>query len=114
FGTTPFYKANTLGGRHSLRGYRATRFAGQSSFFNNVDLRVKITDFSSYIAVGSMGILGFHDIGRVWVDGEDSSKWHPGFGGGVWFDLFGMTALVVTYEHSTEENIVRVQTGFQF
>jgi len=25
-----------------------------------------------------------------------------------------MAALTVTYEHSSEENIVRVQTGFQF
>lgn len=114
FGSPPFYKANTLGGARNLRGYRGTRFAGRSSFYNNVDLRVKVTDFSSYVAVGSMGLLGFHDVGRVWAEGESSSKWHSGYGGGIWFDLFGMTALTISYEHSPEDNLLRVQTGFQF
>lgn len=114
FGTPPFFKAATLGGRSNLRGYRGTRFAGASSFYNNVDLRVKVTDFSSYVAVGSMGLLGFYDVGRVWVEGENSSRWHPGYGAGVWFDLFGLAALTVNYEHSSEDNLIRVKTGFQF
>lgn len=114
FGSPPFYKAATLGGRRNLRGYRGTRFAGASSFYNNVDLRIKVTDFSSYVAVGSFGLLGFYDVGRVWVEGEDSSKWHPGYGAGIWFDLFGMAALTVNYEHSSEDDLVRIKTGFQF
>jgi hypothetical protein len=114
YGSTPFYKANTLGGGRNLRGFRRTRFAGESSFFNNVDLRVKATDFSSYVAVGSLGFLGFYDVGRVWVEDEKSDQWHAGYGAGMWFDLFGMAALTITYEHSSEEDQIRIQTGFQF
>ena len=33
------------------------------------------------------GVFGLFDVGRVFVDGESSSKWHTGAGGGVWFGL---------------------------
>jgi hypothetical protein len=30
-----------------------------------------------------VGVLGFADVGRVWLSGEDSEVWHPSGGGGV-------------------------------
>ncbi|MCH9030623.1 MAG: hypothetical protein IH819_13710 [Bacteroidetes bacterium] len=36
---------------------------------------------------GEFGIHFFGETGRVFVDGENSSKWHPGYGGGVWLSL---------------------------
>ena len=31
------------------------------------------------------GLLAFADVGRVYLSGEDSNKWHEGYGGGLWF-----------------------------
>ena len=33
------------------------------------------------------GLLALTDTGRVWLDGEESDKWHTGFGGGLWVRL---------------------------
>ncbi len=38
--------------------------------------------------------MGFYDVGRVWVDGERSSKWHHGAGGGVFFTTPGRHSLL--------------------
>ena len=66
-------------------GYRQYRFAGQHSFYNNLELRIKLTDFASYILPGQFGITGFFDIGRVWEKNDNSGKWHKGVGGGFYF-----------------------------
>ena len=29
--------------------------------------------------------MGLADVGRVFVEGESSGVWHPGYGGGIWF-----------------------------
>jgi hypothetical protein len=29
------------------------------------------------------GLIGFGDVGRGWVDGENSKTWHSSFGGGL-------------------------------
>ena len=33
------------------------------------------------------GVLGVADIGRVWLDGESSDKWHSSGGGGIFLRL---------------------------
>ena len=33
------------------------------------------------------GLLALADVGRVFVSGESSNKWHPGVGGGAWLAL---------------------------
>ena len=79
FGGFPFFRASTLGGKYNLRGHRSTRFTGRSSAFNNLDLRIGLFRFSTYAAVGEVGLLGFHDLGRVWTDGEESDVWHQAY-----------------------------------
>jgi hypothetical protein len=44
--------------------------------------------FRPYIVVpGELGVLGFTDVGRVFLKGESSDVWHTGVGGGVWFSF---------------------------
>jgi outer membrane protein assembly factor BamA len=66
FGKTTFYQSLFLGGHENLEGYRQYRFAGQHSFYNNLELRIKLSDFANYILPGQFGITAFFDIGRVW------------------------------------------------
>ena len=109
-----FFNANILGGRTNLRGYRRTRFYGQTSFYHNLDLRLKIASFRSYIFPGQFGLLAFHDIGRVWVDGEDSDEWHQGKGFGIWVSPLNTLVLNLNYAFGEDENLPTFGMSFFF
>lgn len=113
-GDTEFFNANMLGGRSNLRSYRRTRFYGETSMYHNVDLRLKLFSFRSYIFPGQLGILAFHDAGRVWVDGEDSTKWHTGTGFGIWVSPLNQLVLNINYGFGEDENIPAFYLGFFF
>ncbi|MEM9341214.1 MAG: hypothetical protein AAGA66_20965, partial [Bacteroidota bacterium] len=100
-----FFNANTLGGRSNLRGYRRTRFYGKTSFYHNIDLRLKLFSFRSYIFPGQFGLLAFHDTGRVWIDDERSDTWHTGRGFGVWVSPLNSLVLNINYAFGGDENI---------
>ncbi len=91
-----------LGGVHNLRGYHSLRFAGKSMLYHNVDLRIKLFDFSSYIFPGTMGVIGFNDVGRVWMPGEKSNKWHDGFGGGLYLVPADLVLIQALFGRSPE------------
>ena len=112
FGTFPFYASNALGGTTNLRGYRETRFSGRSSLYANGDLRIGLFTVRGDVFPGSFGAVGFFDAGRVWTDGESSSLWHTGYGGGVWFDLVGEVLLRVTVGKSSEDTTFLFGAGF--
>ncbi len=114
FGDYPLYEAARLGRKTNLRGFRSSRFAGDAMAYQNTDLRLKIKNVNSYIFSGSLGLIAFHDIGRVWFDGQDSNKWHQGYGAGVWFSPFNFTNLSMLYELSEEENLVTINFNFLF
>lgn len=113
-GKFPFYGANTLGESDNLRGYRSTRFAGRSSFYQNVELRTRLFYFSTYVAIGEFGLLGFLDNGRVWTDGEHSTVWHQGYGGGVWTSLFDTVVITGTVGFSKEDTAFSLRFGFLY
>ena len=97
FGYPAFYQQHRLGGPLNLRGYTVNRFTGKSVFYNNVELRIKLFDFTSFITPGSFGLIGFNDIGRVWIPNEKSTTWHSGSGGGIYIipaDLIVVQGLV--------------------
>lgn len=83
-GHTTFYQSLFLGGQGNLLGYRQYRFAGQHSFYNNLELRVVLSNFGNYIVRGQLGLGGMYDIGRVWEPHEHSTRWHNGVGGYIY------------------------------
>lgn len=90
-GDIEFYQAATIGGTGkdaNVRGYRRTRFYGESAVYNNTELRITLFGFKTYLFPADFGIVGFYDIGRVWVDGENSDVWHNGYGFGIWMTPF--------------------------
>ena len=105
-GDFEFYHANFLGGKTNLRGFRSNRFAGDHSFYQNTEVRVKLLNIKSYLFNGETGFLLFNDLGRVWVNGENSKRWHDGYGIGIWLIPFNFTSLTLTYSRSREENLI--------
>lgn len=84
-GKQAFYQSQFLGGQGNLLGYREFRFGGQHSLYNNFEMRFKVANFVNYILPGEFGLVGFHDVGRVWKTDEKSDVWHQGYGGGIYF-----------------------------
>ncbi|MEM6360165.1 MAG: BamA/TamA family outer membrane protein [Bacteroidota bacterium] len=110
----PFFLSQTLGGRSNLRGYRITRFWGEQALYNNFELRLKLFSVRTYLFPASVGIMGFHDVGRVWVDGEDSDTWHRGAGGGLWFAPFNAAVISAEIGASDEDTLFYFRFGFLF
>jgi hypothetical protein len=102
FGKQAFYQSQFLGGQGNLLGYREYRFGGQHSLYNNLELRFKVADFINYVLPGQFGMLGFHDVGRVWRKGEQSEVWHQGYGGGIYFAPAALTVFRLVMGHSSE------------
>lgn len=113
FGTVEFYNGAQLG-KASIRGYRRTRFVGDSYLYHNVDLRLHLFTFRTYLLPASVGLIAFHDIGRVWYDGEDSDEWHAGKGFGLWLAPLNQVVITANLAFSDEETLPIVTFGYQF
>lgn len=101
-GKSAFYQSMFLGGQGNLLGYLQNRFSGQHMVYNNLQARVKLGNIASYILPGQIGLSGFYDVGRVWIEDEHSDKWHQGTGGGFYFSPAGLTIFQVLAGHSEE------------
>ena len=113
-GDFEFFNAATLGGRSNLRGFRRTRFYGRTSFYNNIDLRLKLLSFRSYLFPGKLGLIAFNDVGRVWQDGEDSSTLHRSWGGGFWLSPANAAVITFTLGVSADETLPAISFGYLF
>ncbi|WP_366184186.1 metallophosphoesterase [Flavobacterium ovatum] len=110
-----FYQGAVLGGDASLRGFRNERFLGKSSFYQSSDLRFSIGKIKESIIPMTYGILGGFDYGRVWLDGENSSKWHQAVGGGLWLNgINTLTARLTYFKSKAEEARISFGLGFGF
>lgn len=106
-----YFQALNLGGNNYLRGYRKNRFSGHSSLYNSVELWYKLADLKSYVVPGAFGIVGFNDVGRVWMRGQESKKWHHGYGGGLYYIPFNLIIVSATAGFSEEETIFNFTIG---
>lgn len=114
-GTYEFPQAQYLSGTENLRGYRRNRFAGRTMAFNNSEIRIKLGDFTTYLFPGSAGFLLFNDVGRVWSPSESSTKWHDGYGAGIWIAPIQRFVITASVARSEEEKALPYVTfGFQF
>lgn len=89
----PLHNAAFVGGTHSLRGYPRDRFTGDAEAHGTAELRVPLFRVT-LLTRGTLGVLGFYDVGRVWLDGASPGGWHNGYGGGLSFSSLGGAASV--------------------
>ncbi|MGD1892040.1 MAG: BamA/TamA family outer membrane protein [Cyclobacteriaceae bacterium] len=109
-----FFQAQQLGGLTNLRGYRRTRFYGRSSFYNNLEFRLRIAQFRTYFFPVYFGLIGFNDIGRVWQDQESSQVWHHGYGGGIYLAPFNALVFSAMWGFSEEDSLPVFKLGYFF
>ncbi|QKJ30912.1 hypothetical protein HQ865_14520 [Mucilaginibacter mali] len=113
-GNAAYYQQLKLGGADNLRGYYNWRFTGKSMAYHNIEFRLKLADYTSYLLPGTLGLIAFNDIGRVWSPGENSSQWHDGYGGGLYFLPGGLFLIQGTVGFSKEGVYPYVSAGFKF
>ena len=107
-GTPEFYQYPSLGGGANIRGFIRDRFRGKTVFYNSNELRF-ITNMRSYLMNGKVGLVAFFDNGRVWMPGENSGKWHAGYGGGILLAPFNIALFDVTYGVSKESTPIQIR-----
>jgi outer membrane protein assembly factor BamA len=96
WGKYPFFAGATLGGKDNLRGYNDKRFSGDAALFVQAELRLPVTELK-LILKSKFGINLFIESGRVFADSEESEKWHPSYGCGIWFSYFNSEIIPSAY-----------------
>jgi len=114
FGTADYFQQIKLGGPQTLRGYHTWRFTGRTMLYNNFEVRLKVLDFTSYLLPGSVGLLGFNDIGRVWSATDSSNAWHDGYGGGIYVIPAELVLIQAAVGFSKEGSLPYLSIGFRF
>ena len=109
-----YLMANKIGGKSSLRGFRRDRFYGRSSFYNTFEVRYDLYNVKTIVFPFTIGLIGFHDVGRVWIDPQDSDLWHQSIGGGIYITPADAMALSFQIAKSKEILAVYVDLGFSF
>ena len=113
-GKPSFFQMMQLGGNYYLRGFHTNRFTGNTMAFHNIDIRYKLFDFNSYLLPGTLGVVGFNDVGRVWVSGEHSNKWHHSYGGGIFIQPAQLFLVQAVAGFSVEGFYPYISLGFTF
>jgi outer membrane protein assembly factor BamA len=105
-----YFQAANIGG-NNLHGFRANRFLGKSSLYTSLELRYRLFNLKSYLIPGPVGLTGFYDIGRVWLDGEFSRRWHTAYGGGIYFIPFNRFMIAASVGYSAGERLFNFTLG---
>ena len=109
-----YFQALNLGQNNFLRGFRKNRFAGSSLAYGSLTLLVKLFDTKSYILPGSVGVIAFDDVGRVWAENTSSKTWHNSVGGGLYYSPFNMVLISAAMGFSKEETLFNISIGTKF
>ncbi len=111
FGDFPYFDAAFLGGSGSLRAEERQQYAGDESVYGNSEIRIPVAQFP-FILPLDVGLIGFADAGKVYVNGESPGGWHSAAGAGFWIGLLNPgTNFNVLF---TNRSSKRVLTGIGF
>jgi hypothetical protein len=112
FGPYPYFDAASIGGVGTVRLGRQNRFAGDAAVYGNSELRLTL----ARQVLGSsfdVGVFGLADVGRVFLEGEHSEKWHPAAGGGAWFSLLQpVNTVSIAWARSDQRTAFYLMLGF--
>ena len=114
WGQYPYFEAAFIGGAHTVRLGRVNRYAGDAAAYGSTELRFSLTRVTLLLPA-DLGLFGLADVGRVFLEGESSDKWHTAFGGGISLAYLNRAnTLSVAVARGEEHTGVYVQAGFGF
>jgi len=111
WGRFPFQEAAYIGDASTVRLGRQNRYAGEASVYGGSELRLFLAKFY-FLAPADFGVLGLADVGRVFLDGEDSDRWHAAGGGGIWASFLDRSYMVsLSLAKSAERTALYFRVG---
>lgn len=114
WGRYPFFEAAFIGGASTVRLGRVNRYAGDASAYGSAELRLPVAQVD-LVVPAELGIFGLADVGRVFLEGESSDKWHTAFGGGISLSFLNRANTVsLAVARGEERTGVYFQAGFGF
>jgi hemolysin activation/secretion protein len=113
FGPYPWFDAPAVGGETTLRGYDFGRFSGDGAVYAGAELRTRLGGFSLGLP-GALGLIAATDIGRVWLGGEQSGRWHTSAGGGIWASIVDPATTFSIVLADGERAMVYLRGGFTY
>ena len=105
---SPDGSINALGGRQSLRGYRANRFLARSLAFANLELRARLADVKVGRQSFGLGVAPFFDAGTVRDEWEDLLRFRTiktSYGAGARIAWNLSTMIYADYGLSKEDHL---------
>jgi outer membrane protein assembly factor BamA len=115
WGGFPFFESAFIGGASTVRGLRTQRYAGDAAVYANAELRARLGRYF-LVLPGTFGVFALGDVGRVYLDGESSDKWHTGVGGGLWFAYLdpASTLSIAVARGDDDRTAVYIRAGFAY
>jgi hypothetical protein len=113
-GAFPFHEAAFLGGRGSVRVLDRERYAGDALLGGTTELQIPL-GVVPLVLPFDLGLYGFADAGRVYLDGASPGGWQTGTGVGFWVGILNpSTALTVELGKHRGRSLTRIKTGLNF
>ena len=114
FGDFPFHEAAFIGGRGSVRRLDRERYGGDAALHGTAELQIPVAQFGFVLPL-DVGIFGYADAGRVYLDGESPGGWHKGAGVGFWVGILNpATAISLEFGDQRGRTGIRIRTGLSF
>ncbi|MGK0390647.1 MAG: hypothetical protein ACI94Y_003406, partial [Maribacter sp.] len=114
WGDAEFYQNPTLGNSNYLRGHRNQRFNGESIFYNNLDLRIKLFSWSNKILPMDIGLLGGFDVAKVWSENSPADQFRKTYTAGLWISPVSSFIINPHVSFSDEKPMFTFSLGFNF
>jgi hypothetical protein len=114
FGDFPYHESAFVGGRGSVRVLDLQRYAGDALLGGTTELQIPLGTVPLVLPF-DIGVYGFADAGRVYLDGASPGGWHTGTGVGFWVGILNpSTALTVELGKHRGRSLTRIKTGLNF
>ena len=120
WGRYPFQEAAFIGGggffggSQAVRGLLQNRYGGDGAVYANAEIRTRLGRMT-LVLPAEIGVFALADVGRVFLEGEDSNEWHPGYGGGLWLAFLDRKNIVSIAVAESEGRVgLYIRLGFAF
>jgi outer membrane protein assembly factor BamA len=114
WGQYPFFESAFIGGASTVRLGTVNRYAGDASAYGSAELRLALARLT-LVLPAQLGVFGLGDVGRVFLEGESSDKWHGAAGGGIWLSFLNRTSsFSLAIATGEEQTGIYAQAGFGF
>jgi hypothetical protein len=114
WGHYPFFESAFIGGASTVRLGQVNRYAGDAAAYGSAELRLSLARLT-LVLPASFGVFGLADVGRVFLAGESSDRWHSAAGGGIWLSYLDRAYTFSLALASGEERTkIYAQAGFGF